>query len=393
MKIEVRPMEERDRDRVVALHAQAFQVPEFRLARQRGMALEQGWVITRGGQVVGGLRVERVGQYFGGRPVSAAVITAVKLAPEARGTGLGRTLLTRVVRALAADGVALSTLYPSGPGLYRKLGYEFAGACVRYRVPRSELPGTLIQPLEPWGPGDDAAVRDCYRRFAERENGMIDRSDGWWSEWVLDPYLDRPTYRFLLREGGTVRGYLVFGQSPEPGTGLPYVAAANCLDLVWDTPATAQALLAFLGVQGPLTSSITWPGPPNEPLMALLGTQAEVVSSLTWMTRILSVGPALEGRGYPSHLDETIRLSVVDEVLPPNAATVTLEVSNGRATVRAGGTPDATLDIRGLALLYTGRHRAAEVARLGLVREGSAATMATLDRIFGGPSPWMAEVV
>src|SRR6185436_7073115 len=115
MTVEVRPMEERDRDRVVALHAQAFQVPEYRLARQRNMALDKGWVITRHGDVVGGLRVDLVGQFFGGRSVPCAVITAVKLAPEARGAGLGRALMTEVVRALSAKGVTLSTLYPSGP--------------------------------------------------------------------------------------------------------------------------------------------------------------------------------------------------------------------------------------------------------------------------------------
>ena len=61
--------------------------------------------------------------------------------------------------------------------------------------------------------------------------------------------------------------------------------------------------------------------------------------------------------------------------------------------VRAGGSLDATLDVRGLALLYAGRQRAAEIARLELLRGASAGTLAALDVVFGGPSPWMAEIV
>ena len=392
MTVEIRPMEERDRDRVVALHAQAFQVPEFRLARQRTMPLEKGWVITRAGQVVGGLRVDLVGQYFGGRSVPCAAIASVKLAPEARGTGLGQALMTEVVRHLAATGVALSTLYPSGPRLYRRLGYEIAGVNVRYRVPRAELPAKLTETIEPWTPDDEPAVRSCYRRFAERENGPIDRGDAWWSEWIVDPYLDRPTYRFLLRDGGTVRGYLVFGQSPDLRSDLPYAAAVHCIDLVWDTPATARALLGFLGVQGPLVSTVSWSGPPNDPLMTLLGTQAATGSSGQWMTRVLAPGAALEGRGYPSHVAETLGLSIVDDTLPANTRVLTLTVANGKGTVRPNGDSEAELEVRGLALLYTARHRAAEIIRLGLLRGASVATQAKLDLIFGGPSPWMAEV-
>jgi len=149
MSVEVRPMEERDRDRIVAIHRQAFQVPEFRLVRQRTLPLDRGWVITENGVVVGGLRVETVGQYFGGRVVPSAVITAVKLAAEARGKGLGGKLIGEVVRALAAQGIALSTLYPSSPALYRRRVMKSPGCTFATGSPRPPSPGSSARCSNP----------------------------------------------------------------------------------------------------------------------------------------------------------------------------------------------------------------------------------------------------
>jgi predicted acetyltransferase len=386
-------MEERDRDRIVALHAEAFQVPEYRLARQRHLALERGWVITRGSAVVGGLRVDPLGQFFGGRSVPSAIITAVKLAPEVRGTGLGRVLMEAVVKALAERGIALSTLYPSAPGLYRRVGYEIAGCTVRYRASRSDLPQRLATPIRPLVPDDMDWVRDRYRGFAERQNGLVDRDETWWNEWVIDPYLDRPTQRFLLDGEEGLAGYLIYGQSPDPKSELPYVSAANCIDVVWHNPASARALAAFLGVQGPLVSSVSWAGPANDPLATILNARVGIGWSMHWMTRILSPAAALASRGYPRDVAESVTLSVVDASRTTPDVTITLETGHGTARVTDGGAAEAEIDVRGLAPLFTGWHRAGQVVEQGLLRGASDRLVARLDLIFGGPLPWMKEIV
>lgn len=394
MSTEVRPMEERDRERVVAIHAQAFQVPEYRLVRQRTLPLDRGWVVTHDGRVVGGLRVDTLGQFFGGCSVSSAIITAVKIAAEAKGRGLGRALMTEVVRALAARGNALSTLYPSSPALYRRVGYETAGMHVRYRLPISRLGQSRTGELEEWGTDLPDEVRRCYRSFAERHSGLVDRDDTWWQEWIVDPYLDRPTYRYLLRDDEGVAGYLAFGQAPDPRSDMPYVSALACTDFIWRDPAAARAGLGFLGAQGPLISSASWPGPAVDPLVSLLDTPPLVASSFHWMTRLLDVPAALAARGYAAEVDDRITMRIVDETVAANAGTFELEVTSGRAAVaRREGPGDCTIDAGGLASLFTGWLGAADLARLGRLEVNDPRVLHRLDAIFAGPVPWLVELV
>jgi predicted acetyltransferase len=54
---------------------------------------------------------------------------------------------------------------------------------------------------------------------------------------------------------------------------------------------------------------------------------------------------------------------------------------------------DLEIDIRGLAALFTGWSRPAELACLGLVRGGTAREVDFLAAAFAGPSPWMLDVV
>jgi len=394
MSVEVRPMEERDRDRVVSIHAQAFQVPEYRLVRQRTLPLDRAWVVTDGGRVAGGLRVDTLGQFFGGRSVPSAIITAVKIAAESKGKGLGTVLMTEVVRGLAARGVALSTLFPSSPALYRKLGYESAGLHLRYRLPTAALSQSLTQRFREWSTDVPDQVKRSYRRFAERHAGLVDRDDTWWREWIVDPYLDRPTYRYLLEGDDGVAAYVVFGQTADLTSQMPYVSTMACTDFVWHDPTGARALLGFLGAQGPLISSVSWAGAVGDPLVALLEAPPAIASSFHWMTRLLDVPRALTARGYAPGVTERIALRVVDETVPGNGGTLTLEVADGRAVVSVGeGPADCTIDPRGLAPLYTGWLRAADVARLGRLRDAGPAVLHRLDAIFSGPMPWLVEQV
>jgi len=393
MSIEVRSQREADRERVVALHAQAFRVPEYRLVRQRNLALDEGWVITEGNAVVGGLRAENLGQFFGGKSLGSSIITAVKIAPEARGRGLGHRLMVEVLAALRERGIPLSTLYPSSPGLYRRVGYEIAASWTRYRVAPGDLPRAHGEIVE-WRGDVTPEILSCYRAFGRVNNGLVDRSTGWWRERIVDPYLDRPTFRYVARKAGEVTGYVVFGQEPDPHAVMPYSSAVNCLDLVWGDAAAAGALLAFLGAQGPLVSAILWSGPPNDPLgVALNAAPLRVAETMPSMLRLIDVEKALAGRGYPDGPTVEVTFGVRDPSLPANNGAYHLVVEDGAASVTPVASAACTIDVRGLAAMYSGYLSAAAVARLGLIDGPAAEVLDPLDRAFAGPPPWMVELV
>jgi predicted acetyltransferase len=385
-------MEERDRDRNVELHALAFQVPEYRLARQRGLSLDEGWVVTGDdGVVQGGLRAEALGQYFGGRSVPSALVSAVKIAPEARGAGVGRRLMAGVLQGLRERGLAVSVLYPSTPGVYRAVGYETAGSSVRYRVAPGGLPRARGLAVRGWREADLPAIDACYRRFASGRSGLVHRSPAWWNERVLDPYLDRPTQRYLVEDGNEVVGYFVTGQAPAHGV----VAGADvtALDFVWTTPAAARTLLGFGSTLGPLTEWFVWPGGSRDPLATMLDSRPLVPhQTWPWMLRILDLDRAIEARGYPESLTGAVELVCVDPILGSNAGARRIEWAHGRATVEPIARADAYLDIRGFAALFTGWLTPAELADIGFLEGASSSTLELLGAAFRGPDPWMVEV-
>jgi len=131
-----RPRDGSEVTALAAVIARTFNAPEDVVRYNFDVVGEDGLrVVRRGGDVVGGLKLVMMGQWFGGRSVPTAGIAAVAVSPEARGTGAGRVLMLATCRELAGDGVALSTLFPATVPIYRSAGYELAGG--RYRV---ELP-------------------------------------------------------------------------------------------------------------------------------------------------------------------------------------------------------------------------------------------------------------
>src|ERR1700756_3040081 len=74
-------------------------------------------------------------QYWLGRPVKMAGVASVKVAPEHRGRGVGRALMTELLGRIAERGFPLSALYPATMPIYRSLGWELAGGRDQFFVP------------------------------------------------------------------------------------------------------------------------------------------------------------------------------------------------------------------------------------------------------------------
>ena len=70
-------------------------------------------------------------QWWHGRAMPMAAVGGVKVAPEGRGRGVGRALMTALLREIAARGFPVSALYPATAPLYRSLGWEIAGGLYR----------------------------------------------------------------------------------------------------------------------------------------------------------------------------------------------------------------------------------------------------------------------
>ncbi len=392
MTLDVRRMRDSEREAMLEMHMQAFRLPPYREARVRATPLEEGWVVEDAGRLVGGLRAECLAQYFGGRPVPSAAVSAVKVAPEARGRGIGGLLLRQVLDELRQEGEFLSFLYPSSIGFYRRVGYEVAFGHSRYGLSLHQLPreGSLV--AEPWEDGELEEVKDCYERVARASTGLVARSADWWDERILSSRQGERVYRYAVRTGGKLTGYVVYTHEAASAD-LPYAFALSCRDLVWEDAESASSLLAFASANAGLGVELEWPGSPLDPLLtSLTGQLPRAISSLPGMVRLIDVRGALEARGYPDDVEATVELEVSDPCIPANEGTVRLTVAGGSGHVESVSSAAARVGVDALAALYTGWLPAGSLARLGRIQDARPETLRTLEKLFLGPTPWVVAV-
>lgn len=332
------------------------------------------------------LRIE-MGQYFGGRSVRMLGIAGVAVGPEARGRGLARSMMSRAVQEAAADGFALSALYPSTQSLYRQTGYEQAGHRLLVHVPLAAIDvrerGGAIQVL---GENDWDEVKAAYRAYAPRFNGMLDRGPYIWSR--IPKSRDVVYNGFAVRgPGGAIDGYLFMNQKRRPDARQEITLS----DFAFSTPEAGRRLLGFLADFSTMGDEVIFPAGPSHPALMLLAQQKyRMEFNYYWMLRIVDVRQAFEQRGYAPGISAELHLDIVDDLIPANTGRLVVRVHEGRAAVEPGGRGDLKADIRGLAPLYTGHLSAIGLAVAGLA-SGPEAVLRTADSVFGAGTPWMTD--
>ncbi len=122
------------------------------------------------GRPVGSAYWHDMRQWWAGRALPMAGVAGVKIAPEARGRGLGRQLMSEVLRAIAARGYPLSALYPATMPIYRSLGWELAGSRYTAVIPARSLRSLASPDLAP-GPDDSAQVE--FRKAAPGDGAEL----------------------------------------------------------------------------------------------------------------------------------------------------------------------------------------------------------------------------
>ncbi|MQY09771.1 GNAT family N-acetyltransferase [Actinomadura macrotermitis] len=317
------------------------------------------------GRLVATARLHDMGQWWHGRRVSMGGVGGVAVVPEARGRGLGRALMTEVLRRCADFGHAVSMLYPATTPLYRSLGWEHAGSRDEVelrteflRVARAE---TAV-PVRRAGPDDAAEVAATLRRIHEAAGdcGAVDRSEESWR-----PALDDRGFHYLAEDG-----FLSYGWD-EGNTAL--VVAR----LVGASAATVRALWAVVGSGSSTAETVRAIVAPHDPVLwTLRERESERLTRTRWMLRVVDAPAAIEARGYPAGVTAEVPLEVEDPQVPANAGSWTLVVKDGEGRLErsAGHAGAVRLGPRGLAALYSGVP-VATLRRAGLLAGGDTGAL------------------
>ena len=329
--------------------------------------------------------------WFGGRRVPASGIAGVVVAPELRGTGLGRRVLTTLLAAARDRGAALATLFRTTPAPYRRLGCEQVGTLTWTAVPTAALAGLRPPPdvtLRPAGPGDVPALLEAYRMVARAGTGLLERSG---------PLFDlRPEAVLAGFDGitvavgadGDVQGYASWDRGP----GYDASGRLSVWDLVGPTGPATTGLLAMLGSWSAVAPTLLLRLPDPDPVVLLAPlVGARIHSEDPWMLRVLDAPAAVAARGWPPYLEGSVDLLLDDEVCPWNAGAHRLVLTGGTGRLEPGGTARVRLGPRGLAVLYAGAASPAVLRRAGLLSGGDAEDDGFLQVMGAGPQPALLD--
>jgi predicted acetyltransferase len=343
-------------------------------------------VAAAGGVVRGGLVEIPMAQWFGGRSVPMLGLAGVAVAPEARARGLALRLVADTLRAARQRGSALSTLYPSTFGLYRKAGYELAGSYGNItlqlrQLPRMPRPLQVVSSIDP----APAEVETLYRKLAQNRPGYLDRGAYIWNR--VRKFEQEPARAFLVHGPSGLDGYM-YARAAAPRN-VPIELVLN--DFMTRTPQAFQSLLAFLADHSTTAERAVWHGSASDArILGLPERVAQVTVQDYWMLRLLHVERALLLRGYPE-IDLAIDLQVEDDFLPENSGVYGLCVRSGVARLEPGIPQlSARLSVGALAALYSGFMAPRELQIAGKL-EADERALSALAVLFAGPAPALAD--
>lgn len=365
---------------------QCFNSPPSSETYFNRIGVENFRTIRQAKQVVGGLAMIPMGQWWDRQCVPMTGIAAVGIAPEHRGSGVAIALMQHTLKELSASGVPISVLYPAAQRLYRRVGYEQGGIFCGWEIPTESIQVTerslSLQPVVPINPEE---VRSIYQQQAKLTNGHLDRHPAIW-QGVIKPEEQETIYAYLLGVADQPQGYIIFSQhQTEEGSIL------RVRDWAILTAAAGRSFWYFIANHRSQIKKVQWRGSIIDSLTLLLPEQtAKLRFAERWMLRVIDVSKALEKRGYPLGIQTELHLEVQDDLLPENNGKFILSVSNGHGEVTQGGKGELKLAVRGLAPLYTGLFTPYQLHLAGQL-DATETVLSAATQLFAGASPWMLD--
>lgn len=336
-------------------------------------------VVEAGGRPVAYARALPMRQWWGGRSLPMAGIAGVVVAPEQRGRGVGSLLMKAVLERSVELGDAVSVLYPATVPVYRRLGWELAGAQHRVSIDTALLrrlggPDVAVRQATP----DDAATIVDIARTVHRRSGVSGPLDNDVDE-VREMLADRDVFSYLADDGFVMYGW----QGPD----------LRVDELTAGSEQTARALWSVVGSGSSVAHSVHAYVAPRDPVHVLLTDGIRpAVEQTRWMLRVLDLPAAVAARGFPPAVAGEAALVVDDPLVPRNAGTWLLRVGAGTGEVVPSGGEDASclgVGPNGLALLFAGLP-VATLRVAGLATGGRPESDAVLDAAFAA-EPYLLD--
>ncbi|MGH3842269.1 MAG: GNAT family N-acetyltransferase [Pseudonocardiaceae bacterium] len=330
-------------------------------------------------------------QWWAGGVLSAADVGGVAVAPEARGRGISRALLRRVLEGGRQRGAAISALFPTVSAVYRSAGWASVGAMCGLDIPTSALPwrrsgGRLS--VRAGVPADLVAAGQLYTQLARSRNGMLSRTG---------PLCPSPDDRFpdgvdgltVVEDSTRLVGFASWSR----GVGYGQDAVLQVRDMVAVTAEAARELIGVLASWRSVVSTVRFRALPSGAVINELPLESATKHRVSrWMHRPVDVVQAVTARRWPAWARARTTFSLHDELAAWNTGTWDLQIADGQGHLEPATRSTALrLEIEGFALLFSGAGSPAMVLEAGLVETGSADDLRSLEPLMATPLPELLD--
>jgi predicted acetyltransferase len=350
--------------------------------------LPNSWGAFVGGDLAAVVTQHPYRAWVAGACVPVGGFGAITTAPEHRRAGHVARLMGTALADGRAKGHGWNLLYPFDAAFYGRYGWASVPTGVPLALPPERLPAGVPGRLARVDGPARAGLEAPYARFAATRTFTDARTEGPWDAWEdLEP---QPGQRLLRYAGADA--FLAVQLRDEAGA-----VRLDVLDLGWcdagGRDAVWGALAAFRGQAAVVRLEAPWDDPVtldrqrgfavtgHAPLMARVADVAIAAAALR----------AVADDDAPLDLPP-VKVAVRDGYAPWNDGTWRLTPGpDGTAVAKARGAADATVDVRALALLWSGAAAPADVRRAGWA-EGDGRALATLAALAAGRRPFRSPV-
>ena len=328
----------------------------------------RAWGTFDGDRLVARIVDREYDSWFGGARVPTSGIAGVTVVAEDRGRGLLDALFDALLKDARERGVAISTLFPTAPRIYRRFGYEVVG-----QFDTVELATADLAAVRATGdlrtrralPADFDAVRDLYDAWAAAQNGPLTRRGPSFPATAEEMVASFTGVTLAVDGQERVHGYASWRRGP----GYGEHAALRVADLVATREDARAALLRTLGSFASVAPVTRLDTSGDDPVRYLLPSSGwHAVESEPYMLRLLDPGAAFGLRTWPAGLELDVVYELADEYLTDLDGRWRLTVRDGSATCeRTHAEPAPRFTGRGLALSYAGTQGCANLRMAGLL--------------------------
>jgi len=318
--------------------------------------------------------------WFGGSAVPSGGIAGVVVTAERRGT----KLLDELFRVALDDGLrergeAVSTMFCTAPGIYRKFGYEVISSYDTVEVPAA----ALARIGAPAGvrtrratPADFDAVCRVYDTWAAAQNGPLTRRGPAFPA-DAKAFIDAFTgVTLAVDDAGEVIGFASWHRGQETGDS----ATLEVVDLLALRGDAYGALWHVLGSFGSVVGQVRLSTSGHDVArLSLPSAHWKAVEREPYMLRVHDVPGAFAGRDWP--VDGDVAFSVAGDHLGTTNGAWRLVIERGKATCAPAAAADGpVLTPGGLALAWAGVQTCANLRMAGHLSGGMENDEA-LDRV------------